>query len=157
MMLILAALLMVTVSALLAYTRGLWSPWHGALSDLGVIQETRLLFNTGLVLGGIGITLYAATCGALLWLAAGTSLALIGVVTEDYTTPHFLLALAFFVSGFAASLSECRTPPYRILAAALVILWILHFTFRLPPGVAIPEYLSALLFISCISRGCRSG
>ncbi|MBC7219400.1 MAG: DUF998 domain-containing protein, partial [Hadesarchaea archaeon] len=99
------------VALLFIFTAIALSPWFSwtanALSDLGV-GEAALIFNSGLVLGGVLATVFAATilttyqdrvrrAGALVFLLGTISLIGIGIFSEAAGRIHFYFSVAFFV------------------------------------------------------------
>jgi hypothetical membrane protein len=153
----------------LAISQASWFSWTGnALSDLGVHEESAVLFNSGLIIGGILTIIFAfgVMCfyqnqtvgrdGAFFLLLAGIFLAFIGIFPE--TAPnniHYIVSVAFFaafpMSFLFQSASLLSTPTHRKLGAFTLIMAIIAFIswaiwFPLKPyrGVAIPELVSAL-------------
>ncbi|MGQ4555968.1 DUF998 domain-containing protein [Halobellus sp. GM3] len=130
-----------------------------ALSDLGVAPETALLFNGGLVAGGIVGGAYAlalreddptVAVGYLLSIAA---MALVGIFPAG-TAPHFPVAVAFFVLATATVTADGwrrRETASGRLALALAGLhflgWIAWFGGVRPgPGLALPELGGVVMF-----------
>lgn len=146
-----------------------WFSWTGnALSDLGVHDESAVLFNSGLIIGGILTVIFAfgvmrfyqnrtvGRDGAFFLLLAGIFLASIGVFPE--TAPnniHYIVSVAFFaafpMSLLIQSVALLSTSAYRklgaftlIMAITAVIPWTIWMPLKLYRGVAIPEFVSAL-------------
>jgi hypothetical membrane protein len=144
--------------------------WTGnALSDLGVIAGiTGLLFNFGLCASGLfalnfavfGLYAYleknwVGKIGAAVFAAATTALIAIGVFNEHYSGTHYAVSVAFFtlipISMFIITCAfllahQGQMPLFTVstgVAAALP--WILLFTFKYVPNVAIPESVSGLI------------
>jgi hypothetical membrane protein len=144
--------------------------WTGnALSDLGVIAGiTGLLFNFGLCASGLfalnfavfGLYAYleknwVGKIGAAVFAAATTALIAIGVFNEHYSGTHYAVSVAFFtlipISMFIITCAFLLAHQGQMalftvstgVAAALP--WILLFTFKYVPNVAIPESVSGLI------------
>ena len=131
-----------------------WS--ESALSDLGVAAPTALLFNGGLVLGGLLALGYAGALRrsarpvAVVYALCACSLVGVGAFPSD-TAAHVPVAVAFFVL-LAATLAldgvrRRATTTGRaslLLAAVSVAAWPLWFLADIGPGVAVPELLGAL-------------
>ena len=153
----------------LSISQAPWFTWTGnALSDLGVHEESALLFNSGLIVSGILDIVFAfgimrfyqdhrvGRDGAFFLLLAGIFLASIGVFPE--TTPnniHYIVSVAFFamfpVSLLIQSASLLSTPARRKLGAFTLIMaiiailpWAIWEPLKPYRGVAIPELVSAL-------------
>jgi hypothetical membrane protein len=146
-----------------------WFSWTGnALSDLGVHDESAVLFNSGLIVGGILSIVFAVGVmrfyknqtvdrdGAFFLLLAGIFLASIGIFPE--TAPnniHYIVSVAFFavfpVALLIQSAALLSTPAHRKLGAftlvmsiTAVIPWTIWMPLKPYRGVAIPELISAL-------------
>jgi len=146
-----------------------WFSWTGnALSDLGVHEESAVLFNSGLILGGILSIIFAVGVirfyqnktigrdGAFFLLLAGIFLASIGIFPE--TTPnniHYIVSVAFFtafpISLLIQSAALLSTSSRRKLGAFTLIMaitaaipWAIWMPLKPYRGVAIPELVSAL-------------
>jgi hypothetical membrane protein len=145
-----------------------WFSWTGnALSDLGVHEESAVLFNSCLIIGGILNVIFAfgvmrfyqnqtiGKDGAFFLLLAGIFLASIGIFPE--TAPnniHYIVSVAFF-AAFPMSLliqfaALMRTPKNRklgIFTLAITIIaiipWAIWMSLKPYEGVAIPELISA--------------
>lgn len=145
-----------------------WFSWTGnALSDLGVHEESAVLFNSGLIIGGILTIIFAfgvmrfyqnqtiGKNGAFFLLLAGIFLASIGIFPE--TAPnniHYIVSVAFFaalpMSLLIQSVALMQTPTNRklgIFTLAIAITAIMPWAIWIPlkpyEGVAIPELISA--------------
>jgi len=152
----------------------LLSPWFSwsanALSDLGV-AEAALLFNTGLMLGGILTVVLAAglfskfkgqttrRAGALLLFLAAVELFGVGVFSEAAGIIHFYFSVAFFmllpiallVIGAGAIAAKSRK--FGAFTIILGILAGLPWAFSWS-AEAVPEMLSALAVSAwCIAQG----
>jgi hypothetical membrane protein len=144
--------------------------WTGnALSDLGVIAGTTgLLFNFGLCASGLlalnfavfGLYAYlgknwVGKIGAAVFAAATIALIAIGVFNEHYSGTHYAVSVAFFtlipISMFIITCAFLLAHQGQMalftvstgVAAALP--WILLFTIKYVPNVAIPESVSGLI------------
>ncbi len=145
--LLVAALSLIAAAAVIGYTRYSWSPCRGALSDLGVYAATRPVFNSGVVLAALALTLYSARRPG--WLAAAVPLALVAAITEDYGAPHFLVAAAFFTAPLVLLPGESRVAAvtYSCVYAALVYAAFTHTC------LAIAEYAAGLVLAVHVARG----
>lgn len=153
----------------LAISQASWFSWtENALSDLGVHDESAMLFNGGLILGGIltvvfafGVTRFygdntVGRGGAFFLLLAGIFLASIGIFPE--TAPnniHYIVSVAFFsmlpLSLLMQSAAMLRTSANRILGAftlamaiTTLVPWAVWIPLKPYRGVAIPELVSAV-------------
>jgi len=144
--------------------------WNvNALSDLG-ISDVAALFNSAVIIGGLltipfafGLRAYLprnrwATVGSGIFIAGGISLALVGILTEDYPLAHTIVSLGYFVLvplGILLLAAVLRGP-WRIasivagLAALLVIVPTALDIIQLPGGFAIPEMIEALLLAAWV-------
>jgi len=152
-----------------AISQAPWFTWTGnALSDLGVHEESALLFNSGLIIGGILDVVFAfgvmrfyqnrriGRDGAFFLLLASIFLTSIGIFPE--TTPnniHFIVSVAFFamfpVSLLIQSAAMLAMPTHKklgaftiIMAIVAIIPWTIWIPLKPYRGVAIPELVSAL-------------
>lgn len=143
--------------------------WTGnALSDLGVVEEvTAVLFNSGLIIGGILAIIFASglfiflrnrllgRIGAFIFTLAALALVAIGIFTENFGRIHYYVSVAFFTFAPISMLIICATffvmgkvkmGVFTFLTAIIVaFVWVLQFAMRYVPNVAIPETISALL------------
>lgn len=153
----------------LAISQASWFSWTGnALSDLGIYEESAVLFNSGLIIGGILNVIFAfgvlrfyknqtvGRDGAFFLLLTGIFLASIGIFPE--TTPnniHYIVSVAFFaafpMSLLIQSTALMQTLKNRklgvftlIIAITAVIPWAIWMPLRPYEGVAIPELVSAI-------------
>ena len=137
------------------------SPWFNvldnALSDLGHATRSSVapIFNLGLSLGGFLMGIHAAGYGerhsrVLAWevIFTGFSMLLIGVFDEVYDRflhLHFWVSAIFF-SSLAVFLVTYtvlkRTPLPTISLVIEVTTWLLHLSWRMPRGAAVPELVS---------------
>jgi hypothetical membrane protein len=139
-----------------------------SLSDLGVHEESAVLFNSGLIVGGILDIVFAFEVmhfyqnqtvgrdGAFFLLLTGIFLASIGIFPE--TAPnniHYIVSVAFFaalpISLLIQSAALISTPTHRklgaftlIMAITAVIPWAVWTPLKPYRGAAIPELISAL-------------
>lgn len=132
--------------------------YRNALSDLGhaTRSSTAPIFNLGLSLGGVLVIVmgvrYFNAISRVLGVAAATSgysLVLIAVFDEVYGRLHFWVSVLFFITLAALlciyiAISEGVLR--RLSAATALILaisaWVIHLSYRQPPGAAIPELIS---------------
>lgn len=150
-----------------------FSLYHNALSDLGhaTRSPSAPIFNLGLTLASFLLVIQAV---AYLWerdrvlsgtlLSAAFFLQLVAVYDEVYGVRfgnlHFIVSALFFIAilTFLLLYAVRRKRAWAAIAAATAIaVWALHFTTRIPPGVAIPELLSVLLFLSAYVELMLSG
>ena len=134
------------------------APWfsilNNALSDLGHARKSNVapLFNLGLSLGGFLIgsvsTYFISKISKVLSIVlsfTGYSLILVAVFDEIYGYLHFIVSVSFFMS-LAASLIAYAIVKRTILPIPLLIIgilaWIIHYSYNIPRGVAIPELIS---------------
>jgi hypothetical membrane protein len=153
------------LSAISSATDFSWT--DNALSDLGVMPEpTSTIFNIGLIISGILAGLFASgiyfdfgknmlgRSGTIVFLFSAAALTAIGIFPESMKPTHFYASVAFFAL-FPISLilltaayfrSAKRAKGWFTLTVALfaALIWMLEFSFRYVPGVAIPEALSAV-------------
>lgn len=138
-----------------------------ALSDLGIISGiTSVLFNNGLILGGLmtlmfipGLfilltkTNYGRFCSSF-FVFVCCFLILIGLFPEDVVPIHYLVSLGFFItlpiSLFLISVSFYFTRKnfwalFTFIFAFLVAIpWVIYLLTEIFKAVAIPEIISGL-------------
>ena len=153
------------LAAVASYSAFSWT--DNALSDLGVISGvTGPVFNFGLYASGLFVLKFAAfglfkylgswvgKIGALAFAATSLALMGIGFFPENAAPYHYLFSVAFFVllpislliitAAFALK-RQTKIALFTLLTAvAAATPWILYFTIHYVPGVAIPEFASAL-------------
>jgi len=149
------------ITVAIAYTPGFnWFTW--ALSDLGV-HEAALIFNSGLIIGGILATIFAVGLvqifrkqvlgfvGAFTLVLSSINLCAIGVFPESAGRIHFYVSLAFFtllaISVFLIGASLIREPSQRYLGLFTILTVIVGSVTALTvphKGVAIPEMIGTL-------------
>ena len=148
----------------LALSQASWFSWTGnALSDLGV-GDTAMIFNFGLILGGILAAVLAfglstsllrdliGRVGSAAFLSATLALICIGIFPENAGKIHYVVSVAFFVMvpismivlGVALVRSDRKGD--RLHASLIIILAIIaSLAWVLPhDGVAIPEIISSV-------------
>lgn len=141
--------------------------WTGnALSDLGVHEGvTAILFNSGLVIGGILALVFASglfvlqktmlgRIGVFIFVLAALAFMAIGVFSENAEPTHYYVSVTFFVLfpismlviGAAFLLTAKLKMGFFTFLAAIVaeLVWAIHWTIGFGSNVAIPEALSAL-------------
>jgi hypothetical membrane protein len=152
--------------AIASYPKFSWT--NNALSDLGVISGiTGPLFNfglfatgvLGLIFGVLGLYNYLkerwiGKISSLTFAAATIALMAIGVFNENARPTHYLASFAFFtlipIALLAFTVSFYLIHEHKLMLFTLLISfaagtpWILYFLFHYFPGVAIPEFISAL-------------
>ncbi|USS40920.1 DUF998 domain-containing protein [Thermococcus aggregans] len=127
---------------------------NNALSDLGHATKSPVapIFNFGLSLGGALIVYLSALCMyrankafSVVGFLVGFTLILVAVFDEVYGRLHFAVSVAFFLSlaVFLIAYGICFKSylPLPALGIAVVV-WVLHFTYDVPKGAAIPELIS---------------
>ncbi len=152
--------LAITVSALM-YPG--FSLCRNAFSDLGhaIRSPSAPIFNLGLTITSFLLVIQAT---AYLWgrdrvlsatlLLASFFLQLIAVYDEVYDIRfdhlHYVVSAMFFVviTVFLILYAVRRRRMWAIVAATIsVVAWATHFVMGIPPGAAVPELVSALLFL----------
>lgn len=141
--------------------------WTGnALSDLGVQEGvTAILFNSGLVIGGILALVFASglfvlqktmlgRIGVFIFVLAALAFMAIGVFSENAEPTHYYVSVTFFVLfpismlviGAAFLLTAKLKMGFFTFLAAIVaeLVWAIQWTIGFGSNVAIPEALSAL-------------
>ena len=139
---------------------------ENALSDLGVQEGiTPTLFNYALVTVGIFALIFASglliflehralgTVGAFMFILAALALTTIGVFPENMKPMHLQASVAFFVLYPLATLviaatfllmKDAEMGLFTFATAAVsAVVWVVYFTAKLVPGVAVPEAISA--------------
>lgn len=152
----------VSMFVLLAVFYSPWFSWtDNALSDLGVHGDAAVLFNTGLIVGGVLTTVFAIGLGKVLNSSLGrigtlivildaAALSAIGVFPETAGELHLYVSVAFFtllpsyllIFGVAFTLksSEVNLGLSTVLLGVFsASVWIFEWE-----GVAIPEALAYL-------------
>jgi len=149
------------IALAIAYTpRFNWFTW--ALSDLGV-HEAALIFNPGLIIGGILAITFAiglmqvlrkqvlGLVGAFTLVLSSINLCAIGVFPESAGRIHFYVSLAFFVLLaislllIGASLIQESSQRYLGLFTILTVVVAVVTVLAVPhEGAAIPEIIAAL-------------
>lgn len=143
--------------AIAALTSSWFSIYDNALSDLGhaVKSPAAPIFNTGLSLGGFLIMLAAVRllnrrALTIAYIAVGYSLNLVAVFDEVYGDLHFIVSTLFFLSLalvlMVYSVAFHTWTPIPALAVGVTI-WVIHFTYSVPRGAAIPELISILIVL----------
>jgi hypothetical membrane protein len=142
-----------------------YSPWFNwfknALSDLGV-SEVALIFNYGLIIGGVLATIFAiglaqifkkkvlGFVGALTMVLSSISLCAIGVFPESAGRIHFYVSVSFFVfsvlSLFIIGAELVRKSSQRYLGFFSILAgFVAGVAWAIPhEGVAIPEITASV-------------
>jgi hypothetical membrane protein len=150
-----------------------WFTWtQHALSDLGIQKNTAILFNNGMILGGILTLIFSLGLIKILsnktgaYLLALSSVALIGIglFPETIFTIHFitsasffvLLTIAFLIIGITIKQNSFeRSMGLLALVLAMIAISSTIFLFHLD-GIAITEALSCFpAFIWCSIVGIK--
>ena len=145
--------LLVAYAALLGFERHSWNPVSSSLSKLGVLPETATIFNSGVALASIGLSLYAICSVA--WLVAAAALSQVAVYTLSHPYGHFAAAAVFFTASLVELLRSAGG--IEKLAAVAGYAGILSgLFFHMPPGIAVPEALLVAAILSYLHRkaGC---
>jgi hypothetical membrane protein len=134
-----------------------WFRWQSnALSDLGHATRSSVasIFNFGLLLTGLLISLYAflslrthAKWTGVSLAFTGFSLQTIGAFDEVYVFLHYVVSVVFFVSiGVTSIVYAAEKKSYLGLVgfAVVVLSWGLFFIRVYDAGVAVPEIISTL-------------
>jgi len=168
------ASIVVFSSVLIAISQSPGFSWTAnALSDLGV-SGAASIFNSGLIVGGILMMVFAAgllvvgeraleRAGAALLFIGTIALSCIGVFTKSAGDIHFYVSAAFFgISAFSffligAGFIVAGSKKFGLLTILAGVLAGLPWAFTWAwSGLAIPETLSALvIFIWVIAEGAK--
>ncbi|MFB3890092.1 MAG: DUF998 domain-containing protein [Candidatus Bathyarchaeia archaeon] len=151
--------------AVASYAPFSWT--ENALSDLGVqAGVTAWVFNVGLVAAGLLFLAFSfglfrllgkrlvGRVGSVALALACISLVCIGVFNESFGRLHYYVSVAFFVLmpiamlvltvGLWVSGQRGLSVFTFALALAAAVPWVLQFTVRYVPNVAVPEFVSGL-------------
>ena len=152
------------------------SPWfiwtQHALSDLGIVENSAVFFNYGMIIGGILtfvfslglIKVLSNKTGAYLLALSSVALVGIGLFPETVAALHFITSASFFmlltiallIMGISIRKNQFeRSMGLLAFVFALVALsstvFLLYFE-----GIAIPEALSCFpAFVWCLVVGVR--
>ena len=152
------------------------SPWfiwtHHALSDLGIMENSAVFFNYGMIIGGILtfvfslglIKILSNKTGAYLLALSSVALIGIGVFPETVAALHFITSASFFmfltIALLIIGLTIRKNHFERSMGSlafvfALVALSSTVFLLYLE-GIAIPEALSCFpAFVWCLIVGLK--
>ncbi len=154
----------------------LYSPWfkwtNNALSDLGVKGISALIFNNGLIFGGLLAFIFSIGLIKILsnkigpYILAISSLALIGAGLFPITmyTLHYIMSAIFFGSLTIGLLIIGITMKYnqfdQNMGNAAIMIALLAFitpvTLYFSHGIAIPEMIICFLaFLWCMFYGVK--
>jgi hypothetical membrane protein len=148
-----------------------WSQFNwitNALSDLGVQNGvTSILFNLGLIIGGLLYVGFATglfalvgkrligKIGASLFLVACSALVAIGIFNEGFSPTHYVVSVVFFVFlpismlvlfGAFWITNKNKVGVFTLVSGlAAAAPWVLQFTIGYVENVAIPEFVSGLV------------
>jgi hypothetical membrane protein len=162
-------------SIALAVERSPWFSWTGnAMSDLGARANSSALFNTGLIVGGVLIAVFAlglrkslksraiGNAGALAFLLTAAALCSVGIFPETAGDIHRYVSVVFFVllvislwlvGAALVQLGE-RGLGLVIIIAGVVAATVWAYPW---PAEAIPELVAALAASACsITLGVRA-
>jgi len=159
---VITPLIVITLIAL-AISHSPWFSWtENALSDLGVQGIAAVLFNSGLIIGGILTGIFAiglretlrtrtlAHAGTLILILDVAALCAIGIFPETAGDIHFYVSVAFFtlfpVSVFFIGASMMRVSSERRLGLFTVLVGVVAAVVWVFPweAVAIPEIVAGL-------------
>jgi hypothetical membrane protein len=150
-----------------------WFTWtQHALSDLGISKNTDILFNYGMVIGGILslifslglITILSKKTGAYILAFSSVALIGIGLFPETVFTLHFITSASFFVLLTIAlliiGLTIKQTPFERSIGLAALVLALIAIgsttTLFHVEGIAIAEAFSCFpAFVWCLIVGVK--
>ncbi len=138
---LLTFLVALTLSALLSPW---WNPWEYSLSALGSSSNglAGAIFDGGVALTGVELThVNVSHYQELVGLIAILAL-LVGAINIDFGIYHFIIATLLFLLMYLYVAMHGATA--TALALGSVSLWVSHWLWGLPPGIAVPE-LSAIL------------
>jgi len=151
--------------AIASYPEFSWT--ENALSDLGVQQGVvAVLFNSGLIIGGVLALFFAlglfvflsekllGRIGAFVLVLDTLALIAVGVFPESAEPVHYYASVAFFVLFPISMLFICAAFLHAnkmrmclftfLVAMVIAVVWIIQFSIKFGPNVAIPETVSAL-------------
>jgi len=157
--------------AVASYPEFSWT--HNALSDLGIVPGvTMTLFNSGLFVGGILFTIFAlglftylrktmiGKVGSFFFILAALSIICVGIFNEHFKPTHFIVSVTLFsfmalsllvLSGNFWFTGQKRLGIFTLaLGLAAATIWVLEYTIRYFPHVAIPEFVSGLLGVTWV-------
>jgi len=143
-----------------------YSPWfnwfENALSDLGV-HEAALIFNSGLIIGGVLASIFAiglmqilrrqvlGFLGTFTLILSTISLCAIGVFPESAGRIHFYVSISFFallaISFLIIGVALVRTSSQRYLGlfSILTVVVAVIAAWAVPhEGAAVPEIIGSL-------------
>jgi len=158
---------------LIAISYSPWFKWtNNALSDLGVKGSSALIFNNGLIFGGLLAFIFSIGLIKILsnkigaYILAIGSLALIGAGLFPITmyTLHYIMSAIFFGSLTIGLLIIGITMKYnqfdQNMGNAAIMIALLAFitpvTLYFSHGIAIPEMIICfLVFLWCMSYGVK--
>lgn len=144
----------------------IYSPWfswtENALSDLGVEGIAAVMFNSGLIVGGVLFVIFAiglgrrmesrvlGRVGTLVLISDAVFLSTIGIFPETAGALHFYVSVAFFtllpISRFLIGAAMMQMSPRSSLGSFTVLAGVVSVVVWTLPhgGVAIPETLAGL-------------
>lgn len=151
--------------AIAFYSQFSWT--DNALSDLGIVPgATAVFFNSGLLISGVLIILFGlglpilfdnrllGKISASVFIIDALALIAIGVFPESAEPMHYYASVAFFVllpismlliTATFFLVARRRMALFTLLVAVVAVaVWVVQFSVRFVPGVAIPETISAL-------------
>jgi hypothetical membrane protein len=150
-----------------------WFTWtHHALSDLGIMENSAVFFNYGMIVGGILtfvfslglIKVLSHKTGAYLLALSSVALIGIGIFPETVATLHFITSASFFmlltIALLIIGLTIRKNHFERSMGSlafvfAVIALFSTVFLLYLE-GIAIPEALSCFpAFVWCLIVGVK--
>jgi hypothetical membrane protein len=166
--------LVALLSIALAVRRSPWFSWTGnALSDLGAHGNPTILFNGGLIVGGILIAVFAlglresikgraiGNAGSLAFLLTAAALCSVGIFPETAGDIHRIVSIIFFVllviSLWLVGAALVQLGERGLGLVIIIAGFVAAAVWALPwPAEAIPEFVAALSASACsIALGIR--
>jgi len=156
-----------TGAAIALYSEFSW--FDNALSHLGAgTGAPAIVFNSGMFMAGLLCFFFAAAglfnyfknsgigrAGSVIFAAAAVWLMAIGVFNANIWPMHLIVAVLFFVTllvaFFVLTAALYRRQDVQFAALTFVssfiavVLWVLYFTMRYAPNIAIPEIISCFV------------
>ena len=150
--------LLVYVSIAVSLFLSPWFSWEtNALSDLGhsVTSDAAAIFNSGLLLAGFLLMVYALTVfrkhakySSVCLLVSAFFVQLLAVFNEAYGSLHYSVAVPHFVMLSVTSIAytvEKRSSFALITFLTVMFSWLLYSLNIFNIGIAVPETVSKLV------------
>lgn len=130
-----------------------WFSWTvNALSDLGMVPASAILFNGAMIAGGVllfifsyGIRSRVSRPAGLLIRFASVMLVGVGIVSESFFVVHWMFSCAFFISIVSCFLvlwftvSHNQKKMAKVSRALVILAVVSSGLFWFFPGAAVPE------------------